>query len=235
MNLTITHRPAKERGLSNFGWLHSRHSFSFGQYHDPAHMGFRSLRVINDDQVAPGQGFGMHSHRDMEILSYVVSGQLEHRDSLGNGRIIQAGDLQYMSAGSGVRHSEFNPSADQPVHFLQIWIVPEKPGGEPLYADMNVNRLSNQQGLTLLASHDGADGSMKIRRQAQVWLGQLKEGQQVSVPTNASLPYAWVQMISGQVRVGDLTLEPGDGASFAAEQFELQSVQPGEFLLFRLD
>jgi redox-sensitive bicupin YhaK (pirin superfamily) len=133
--ITILQRPAGERGITELGWLHGRHTFSFGEYFHPDHMGFRSLRVINDDVIEPGGGFGTHSHRDMEIFTYVIEGELEHKDSMGNGRVIRAGDLEYMSAGSGVRHSEFNPAADRQTHLLQIWIQPQKPGGAPRYAD----------------------------------------------------------------------------------------------------
>lgn len=184
---TILKRPSLDRGYSDFGWLKSRHSFSFGQYHDPEFMGFRSLRVINEDKVSPGKGFGSHPHDSMEIVSYVVEGELEHKDSLGNGRVIRAGEFQYMSAGSGVVHSEFNPSAENPVHFLQIWLIPQEAGGEPRYRDFDTSQRRKENGLAVLASPDGREDSAAIRQDAEIHFGHLAAGKTLSLkPTSGS-------------------------------------------------
>ena len=172
----ISIRRAGDRFHSNLGWLDSWHTFSFGEHHDPAHAGYRSLRVINDDTVAPGKGFGTHAHSSMEIFSYIISGELEHKDSMGNGRIIRAGEFQYLSAGSGVKHSEFNPSSTEPVHFLQIWLTPTHPGGEPCYTDIDTKPLRKQNSLALLASPTGSDSSFQIRQNAQIHYGHLTAG-----------------------------------------------------------
>src|SRR6266446_5095947 len=160
---TVVKRPSGARGQSELGWLHSRHTFSFGNYFDPEHMGFHSLRVINDDIVEPGQGFGEHPHRDAEIFSYVIEGGLEHKDSMGNGRIIKAGDLQYISAGSGVLHSEFNPSPTKRVHFLQVWLKPRAAGGQPRYAEKALGQDAKQNSLTLLFAAEPREGAVAIR------------------------------------------------------------------------
>lgn len=233
-SLTIIKRPSAERGTSNFGWLDSKHSFSFGGYHDPEHLGFRSLRVINQDIVAPGQGFGAHPHQSMEILSYVVEGELEHKDSLGNGRVIKAGEFQYMSAGSGVRHSEFNPSSDQPVHFLQIWIQPREQGGQPRYRDFDTAAPRVKNGLFLLASPDGEADSAEIRQTAQIHFGDLASGASIEVRADAKYPYAWVQVIQGAVQIAGTDLEAGDGAAIEGDAFTIEGTQDAEFLLFRL-
>ncbi|MEM6614341.1 MAG: pirin family protein, partial [Cyanobacteria bacterium P01_C01_bin.72] len=169
----ITVRPQDQRGVANFGWLDSKHSFSFGQYYDPSHMGFASLRVINEDKVIPAQGFGTHGHQDMEIISYVLAGELEHRDSMGNGSIIRPGDIQRMSAGTGVRHSEFNASDSNPVHFLQIWILPETSGLQPSYEEKNFNSEIKQGKLTLVGSRDGRGNSVTIHQDVNLYLGSL--------------------------------------------------------------
>lgn len=230
----VNRRPAEERGPTELGWLHSRHTFSFGGYRDPAWMGYRSLRVINDDVVEPGGGFGTHAHRDMEILSYVIEGALEHRDSMGNGRTIGPGELQYMSAASGVQHSEFNPSDTQRVHFLQIWIEPREPGGEPRYADMDTNALGRTGGLTLFASPDGRDGSVAIRQDAEVHFARLVAGGSVAVPQDDARPHAWVHVISGRIEIGGVAFGPGDGGSIEGGGFEIRCAQDAELLLFRL-
>jgi hypothetical protein len=172
-------RHAHERGHANHGWLDTYHTFSFADYHDPRWMGFRSLRVINDDLVLPGQGFGMHPHRDMEIITYILSGALEHKDSMGNGRVIRAGDVQYMSAGSGVRHSEFNPSPTEAVRLLQIWIQPDRRGVTPRYAEQSFASVP-AGALHLVASKSGRDGSIAIHQDADLWLGKLDAGQQAT-------------------------------------------------------
>lgn len=197
-------------------------------------MGYRSLRVINEDVVAPRKGFGTHPHRNMEILSYVISGSLEHKDSLGNGRVIQSGEFQYMSAGEGVLHSEFNPSSTEPAHFLQIWIVPEAKGGEPRYQDFDTKALTRNDGLVRLASPDGQEGTAAIRQQAEVYFGQLERDQTRDITVSSAYPYLWLQIISGDMRIGDTTLTAGDGAAIEAGNATLMATQASTFLLFRL-
>src|SRR5207244_11005755 len=169
----ITRRPAEERGHANHGWLDSHHTFSFADYHDERHMGFRALRVINEDRVEPGRGFGTHSHRDMEIVTYVLEGELEHRDSMGTGSVIRPGEVQRMSAGTGVLHSEVNPSRSKPVHLLQIWILPERRGIKPEYEQKTFPDTGK---LRLVASHDGADGSLTIHQDTKLFAGTLRNG-----------------------------------------------------------
>jgi redox-sensitive bicupin YhaK (pirin superfamily) len=231
----IVKRPAGARGQAELGWLHSRHTFSFGNYFDPDHMGFRSLRVINDDVVEPGRGFGEHPHRDAEIFSYVIEGELEHKDSLGNGRVIKAGDLQYISAGSGVVHSEFNPSRKNPVHFLQVWLMPGTGGGEPRYAEKSLGEAARPNQLTLLFAGEPRDGAVAIRANADIYFGRLDAGRQlgyVPAPGRAQ----WLHVISGDVSVLGENLGPGDGASVEnARTLELKSRAGAQFLLFDLD
>ncbi|MEM9081083.1 MAG: pirin family protein [Verrucomicrobiota bacterium] len=224
-------RRANERFHSNHGWLNSFHTFSFGQHHDPNHMGFRSLRVINDDTVAPAQGFGTHPHSSMEIFSYVISGQLEHKDSLGNGRIIKAGEFQYMSAGDGIQHSEFNPSPNEPVHFLQIWLEPTHPGGEPRYADFDTKPLRSQNGLTLLASPSGKGPSFAIRQHAQISFGHLHPGKELT--PHPTFPHQYLHLISGELQLDEQTLTPGDSAAFS-HPVTLKANSEAEFLFFEL-
>jgi redox-sensitive bicupin YhaK (pirin superfamily) len=231
---TITKRPADKRGQSELGWLHSRHTFSFGNYFDPDHMGFRSLRVINDDVVEAGQGFGEHPHRDAEIFSYVIDGELEHKDSMGNGRVIKAGDLQYMSAGRGVVHSEFNPSPDRPVHFLQVWLKPKMGGGEPRYAEKALARIAKRNVLSLVFATEPRDGAIGIRADADVYFGLLDTGKQF-VHQPAAGRAQWLHVIAGEVSVLGEPLKPGDGAAFENfEALEIQSHAAAQFLLFDL-
>ncbi len=175
--MTIEIQRAEERGRTEWGWLDSRHTFAFGEYHDPGRMGFRALRVLNDDRVQPGQGFGTHGHRDMEILSYVLEGALEHKDNAGGGGVIRPGEIQFMRAGTGVMHSEFNHSATEPVHFLQIWIIPDTRGLAPAYGQQAFDREKASRSFVLLASRDGRDGSIRIQQDADVWVALLGEGQ----------------------------------------------------------
>ncbi len=231
---TITKRAAGDRGPTDLGWLQSRHTFSFGEYHDPEHMGFRSLRVINDDNVAPGMGFGTHPHSSMEIFSYVINGELAHKDSMGNGSTIKAGQLQYMSAGSGVEHSEFNPSKDQPVHFLQIWIQPKKKGGEPRYQEADPGANRQPDSLLLLASSDGHDNSIAMRQDGDLYFGNLGDSKEISVPENNSYPYGWLHLISGELTLADQTFGPGDAASIEGAVPTIKATADAEFLLFRL-
>lgn len=232
---SVSIRRSEDRGHADHGWLKTQHTFSFGDYYDPAHMGYRSLRVINDDMVAPGTGFPTHPHRSMEIFTYVISGQLEHKDSMGNGRVIKAGEFQYMSAASGVQHSEFNPSSSEPVRLLQIWITPEAPGGEPRYADMDANELKQPNGLALFASPDGRDGSMQIRQQAEIHFGQLDAGREFTMPPS-EFDGTWIHLIKGGITIQDATLKPGDSAAIddSAGGFSITATENAEFLLFRL-
>jgi redox-sensitive bicupin YhaK (pirin superfamily) len=230
----IVKRPANARGLTEIDWLYSRHTFSFGEYYDPAHMGFRSLRVINDDIVQPGQGFGTHPHRDAEIFTYVIEGELEHRDSMGNGSIIKARDLQYMSAGSGVRHSEFNPSKTNRVHLLQIWLLPNTMGGEPRYAEKHLGSDAKPNSLTLLFAGEPRADAIEIRQDAEISFGKLDSGKTLSVELGPKR-HAWLQLIKGELRVLNETLQPGDGAGISnATDLEITATQDAEFLFFNL-
>ncbi len=227
----IRKRPANERGRTEIAWLHSRHSFSFGEYFDPDHMGFRSLRVINDDVVEPGMGFGSHPHRDVEILTYVVEGALQHKDSIGNGEVIRAGDVQYMRAGRGVVHSEFNASHREPVHFLQIWIKPREAGGEPRYAQRSA---SDAHGLILLASGDPAKDAIHIEQDAELYFGRLSAGEAAALKVEAGRG-AWLQVIQGNVAVNGETLTVGDGLAIEdVDALSLEAASDAEFLLFVL-
>lgn len=226
-------RRSAERGYADHGWLKARHSFSFASYYDPNHMSYRSLRVINEDLIAPQNGFGKHSHDNMEIFTYIVSGELKHEDSMGNGRVIRAGEFQYMSAGAGVHHSEFNHS-DKETHLLQIWITPNERGGEPLYADLDTTKLSTVGGLTLFASSDGRDGSVKMRQNAEIYFGK-GEGEIVVPPSE--LEGTWIQMIKGKFEIGGQTLYAGDSVSMDDSQagFTVEAIGEVEFILFRLE
>ena len=232
--ISISKRPSEDRGETSIGWLNSKHSFSFGDYIDPNYVGFRNLKVINEDKVTPGKGFGEHPHRSMEILSYVVEGELEHKDSMGNGRVIKAGEFQYMSAGSGVSHSEFNPQPDKPTHFLQIWLQPDEPGGEPRYQDFDTAEKRVKNGLFLLASPDGETGSAEIRQNVQVYFGDVAAGSTIDVPADNRYPYAWIQVIKGEIEISDVDLAAGDGAAIEGDSFAIKGSRDTEFLLFRL-
>lgn len=225
-------RRAEERGRFDHGWLDTRHSFSFGSYRDPKFMGFRSLRVINEDFVAPGQGFGTHPHRDMEIFTYVLSGALEHRDSLGSGAVLRPGEFQYMSAGSGIEHSEFNPSSDEQVHLYQIWVLPNERSATPRYDQLNVTEAEKRNRLKTVASPDGRDGSLAIRQDATIGLSQLDAGQTLVVPI-ATGRHAWLQALSGRFVVNGESVQEGDGVAVSDErELRIDGSEPGEFLLF---
>lgn len=231
---TIIKRPAESRGIAEHGWLHSRHTFSFGEYYDSNQMGFRSLRVINDDIVEAGGGFGAHPHRDAEIFSYVIEGELQHKDSLGNGSVIKAGDLQYISAGNGVVHSEFNPSKENRVHFYQIWLQPNVSGGEPRYAEKKLGDDARPNALTLLFAEKARDGAVDIRQDAQIYFGKLNEGRIVTVKIGKNR-HAWIQVIKGSSRTFGETLVDGDGAAIShADEIEISAEKDSEFLLFNL-
>ncbi len=212
----ITVRRSDERGRFDHGWLDTRHTFSFADYHDPEHMGFRSLRVINEDRVQPGQGFGTHGHRDMEILSYVLSGELAHRDSSGGGGALRPGEVQRMSAGTGIRHSEFNGSATAPVHFLQIWLLPDRPGHPPSYEQKAFPAEERRGRLRLVASPGGEGGSTTIHQDARVYAALLGGGQTASLELSPGR-HAWVQVARGAVEVNGTRLEAGDGAAISEE------------------
>jgi quercetin 2,3-dioxygenase len=229
----LTIRPAQERGIANFGWLDSRHTFSFGEYQDPNHMGFAELRVINEDKVAPGKGFGTHGHRDMEIISYVLEGALEHKDSIGTGSVIRPGDVQRMSAGTGIAHSEFNASKTDPVHFLQIWILPERKGIDPGYEQKTFATSQKQGKLRLLGSRDGRDGSITIHQDVDLYASVLSAGEFVSYEF-ASDRLGWAQVARGAVELNGQSLSAGDGVAIAQESLiTLQGkAQDAEVLLF---
>lgn len=229
-------RKAEDRGHANYGWLDTNHTFSFNTYYDPAQMGFRSLRVINEDRVEPGQGFGTHGHKDMEIISYVVEGALAHKDSSGGSEVLKPHEVQRMTAGTGIRHSEFNPSDEEEVHFLQIWIVPEKEGLEPGYEQTYYPPEEKKGRLRLVASKGGADGSVKINQDVKLFSSILDEGDAVSHSLEAGR-HAWVQVVKGSLEVNGKDLAAGDGAAVSEEEFlEFRSLEAGtEFLLFDLN
>jgi redox-sensitive bicupin YhaK (pirin superfamily) len=230
----LTVRRAADRGQADYGWLDSRHTFSFGEYYDPHHMGFRALRVINDDRVAAGQGFGTHPHRDMEIISYVVEGALEHRDSMGTGSVIRPGDVQRMSAGTGVTHSEYNASKSEPVHFLQIWVVPDVRGLAPSYEQRHFAPRERRGTLRVVASPDGRDGSVSIHNDVVLYAGLFDEGERAVVSV-APPRMAWVQIVGGEARVNGTALAAGDGAALSDEtQIQIEGLAESELLLFDL-
>jgi len=227
-------RKAAERGHFDHGWLDTYHTFSFGEYYDPAHMGFRSLRVINDDRVEPGQGFGMHGHRDMEIVTYVLEGALEHKDSMGNGSILKAGELQRMTAGTGVRHSEFNPSDNEGVHLYQIWLLPERKGLEPSYEELTVGEDEKHGRFRLVASPTGAEGGLTIHQDVRLYLASLLPGQAVAHQIERGRA-AWLQVLRGSVNVLGNDLATGDGVAVTDEKaIAVQATGQSEVLLFDL-
>jgi redox-sensitive bicupin YhaK (pirin superfamily) len=227
-------RRAEDRGHAQHGWLDSHHSFSFAEYYDPQHMGFRALRVINEDRVAAGQGFGAHPHRDMEIISYVLEGALQHRDSLGTGSVIRPGDVQRMSAGTGVTHSEFNASESEPVHFLQIWLVPSQRGIRPSYEQKSFSVAERRGRLRVVAAPDARDGSLELHADAVVYCGLFDAGESAELPL-AEGRHAWVQVARGKVRVDGTELNPGDGLSSSeSRNMRIEGVEAAELLVFEL-
>jgi len=230
-----TVRKADERGHADHGWLDTRHTFSFADYHDPAHMGFRSLRVINEDHVDAGRGFGAHPHRDMEILTFVVSGAVQHADSMGNRAVVRPGELQRMTAGTGVTHSEINPSPAEDLHLLQIWIVPEKRGLDPGYEQISFADRERNGRLLRIASPDGADGAVRIHQDVSLYTGFVEPGARVE---HALAPgrHAWLQVVSGNVVAGGSTLEAGDGLAVSDEtKLTIEGAgETAEVLLFDL-
>lgn len=234
MNSTIKIRKANDRGHADHGWLKSHHTFSFADYYDPKHMGFRSLRVINDDLIEGGKGFGTHPHKNMEIISYVVNGALEHKDSMGNGSMIRPNDVQRMSAGSGVTHSEFNPLEDTPTRLLQIWIHPEKKGIEPSYEQKAYPPEEKTNKLKLVASPDGAEGSVTIHQDARLYASILEADYTVvkKVPPGHGV---WVQVVQGKLTINNEILETGDGAAVEyVDELTLTGIEKSEVLLFDL-
>ena len=230
----MTIRKANERGHADHGWLNTYHTFSFADYYDPQWMGFRDLRVINDDYVAAGMGFGKHPHRDMEIITYVLSGALEHKDSMGNGRIIQPGEFQYMAAGTGVQHSEFNPSEDKAVHLLQIWILPDQRGAKPTYGEKSsVNAAPGK--LHLIASKSGRDDSIRINQDTDLWLARFTNGQTVTHQLKPAR-HAWVHVAEGEVTLNGETLKGGVAAGVSDEaKLELTGKGNAQVLVFDLN
>jgi len=231
----LTVRKSGDRGTANLGWLYSRHTFSFGDYYDPRHTGFGVLRVINEDRVRPGGGFGTHGHRDMEIISYVLEGALEHKDSIGTGSVIRPGDVQIMSAGTGIRHSEFNHSRTEPVHFLQIWIVPDRRGIEPRYDQKRFPDQERRGRLRLVGSPDGRDDSVAINQDVQLFAAMLNAGEEVTHLLSNNHK-AWVQVARGTIALDGQALEAGDGAALEGERkVDLKARSDGvELLLFDL-
>ena len=230
----ITLRRSRERGHFNHGWLNTFHTFSFDQYYDPRFMNFRTLRVINEDFVAAGRGFPMHAHRDMEIITYILEGALQHEDSMGNGSIIRPGDVQRMSAGTGVRHSEKNPSSDEAVHLLQIWILPETVGLEPSYEQKAFGENERRGQLRLIASGDGRDGSVTVHQDVSVFASILGEGESISRDMD-QMRYGWIQVARGEIEVNGQRAGQGDGAIAMGESsLEIVAEKSAEILLFDL-
>jgi redox-sensitive bicupin YhaK (pirin superfamily) len=229
----LTLNPSSQRGRTNIGWLDSRHTFSFGEWYDPAHMGFRALRVINDDRVAPGGGFPTHGHADMEIVSYVLEGALEHKDSIGTGSVIRPGDVQRMSAGTGVRHSEFNASSIEPVHFLQIWILPDRRGHAPGYEQKAFSEVERQGKLRLVGSPDGREGSVTLHQDVALYAGLFDEGQKATLEL-APARHAWVHVARGAATVNGKRLGEGDGAALSNEKTLTIEGHGAEVLVFDL-
>ncbi len=227
-------RKSNERGLSELEWLKSYHSFSFAEYYDPKHLTFRALRVINEDWIAPSKGFPLHGHENMEIITYVIEGALEHRDTLGNRSRIQPGEIQRMSAGSGIEHSEYNPLPDKKVHLLQIWILPEKKNIPPSYAQRNFYKEMIQKDLLLLASRDGRENSLILHQDVDLHLAQLKAEQELSFALRPSR-HLWLQIIKGKIQTNEFVLEDGDALAISEENFlKFKALLPSEILLFDL-
>jgi quercetin 2,3-dioxygenase len=227
-------RRGRDRGLADYGWLKSFHTFSFADYYDPRHMGISALRVINEDRVQAGRGFGAHPHRDMEILSYVLEGELEHKDSMGTGSVIRPGDVQRMSAGTGVRHSEFNPSKNELVHFLQIWIIPDRAGYQPSYEQKTFSSDEKSARLRLIASNDGRDGSVTVHQNVAVYAGSFGSGERAS-HTITGDRQGWLQVVRGSLDLNGERLEAGDGAAFEeAGTVEIVGQSACEAILFDL-
>ena len=227
-------RRSEERGYADHGWLKARHSFSFSSYHDPAHMHFRHLRVINEDRIAPGGGFPMHSHQDMEIITYIINGALEHQDSMGNGEVLRPGEIQRMSAGSGITHSEFNPSDSNPTHLLQIWILTDSKGIAPSYEQRSYRERSVPNALCLLARKGGSDGVVHVNQDMSLYTALLEAGHDIAYPVDTGRNQ-WVQLVRGSIEINGEGLSAGDGAAITGEtQLTIRGRESAEFLLFDL-
>ncbi|HIK32623.1 MAG TPA: pirin family protein [Oscillatoriales cyanobacterium M59_W2019_021] len=230
----IVIRKAEDRGHANYGWLDSYHSFSFANYYDPHHMGFRQLRVINEDRVSGGGGFDAHPHRDMEIITYVVDGALEHRDSTGNNAVIRAGEVQRMSAGMGIAHSEYNHSQTDPVHLLQIWILPDRRGLQPSYEQRHYSEAEKRGNLRLIVSPDDRENALKIHQDVNLYATVLESGESINYPVLENR-YAWIQVVKGEIEANDRSLKTGDGAALYEEtQLQIKARSSAELLLFDL-
>lgn len=227
-------RKSKERGLADHGWLKSMHTFSFANYYDPKHMGFRALRVINEDRIEGGTGFGKHSHKDMEIISYVIKGSLQHEDSMGTKAVIRPGEVQRMSAGSGILHSEMNNEAKSETHFFQIWIQPSSSGGAPGYGQKSFEDELTSKNLVLVISPDGRDGSIEIKQNADMYISRLKAQEKLSFQLRSGRG-AWIQIVRGKMKVGNLEVETGDAVSIENEaEIAISALESSEFILFDL-
>jgi redox-sensitive bicupin YhaK (pirin superfamily) len=230
----ITLRNSKERGFADHGWLKSQHTFSFAGYHDPHHMGFSVLRVINEDRILGGKGFDPHSHQDMEIISYVVEGAVEHQDSMGNKTVIKPGEIQRMCAGTGVRHSEYNHFKDKETHFLQIWILPSQKNLKPSYGQKNFSSELKNENLLLVISKHGRKGSLEIHQDVEIYLGKLKKDRSTLLPLSPTRQ-GWLQLISGVLKVKDVTVQAGDGLAITKEgPFEVLATEASHFIFFDL-
>lgn len=230
----LTVRKADERGYANHGWLKSYHTFSFASYYDPQQMGFRTLRVMNEDRLTAGKGFGTHAHENMEIVSYVLEGELEHKDSMGNGEVLRPGEFQRITAGTGITHSEFNPSTENVTHFYQIWIRPEREGIEPSYEQRAFDKEHRQDRLQLVASRDGADGSLVIHQDAQIYLADLTGGKEIAYDI-AIERHVWLQVLRGELNVNGQVLQAGDAAALSqVPHAQLLAESQAEFMLFDL-
>ena len=230
----ITIRRANDRGHANHGWLETHHTFSFASYRDPQHVHFRALRVINEDVVAPGQGFGTHPHENMEIVTYVLEGALEHKDSMGNGEVLRPGEFQCMSAGSGITHSEFNPSPEEPVHLYQIWLLPDRKGIQPSYEQKRFDEIERRNHLRLVASPDAANNSLTIHQNARIFLSTLDLGKLLQHTLEAGR-HAWLQVLRGQVALNGQALGTSDGAAVSGESLlEITATEDAEVMLFDL-
>jgi quercetin 2,3-dioxygenase len=234
--MRILKRPSEDRGKAEHGWLLARFTFSFADYHDEAHNGFHSLIVMNNDVIEPGGGFAMHPHENAEIFTYIMNGRLEHKDSMGNGSVIQAGDLQYMSAGSGVRHSEFNPSTDEKTELYQVWMEPRERGGDPLYAEKKLGHGMASNKLKLLFSGHGREGSTEIRQDAEFFFGQLDQDRSIVLHPEPVLPHVWIQVVSGKLQVDQTQLQQADGLAIEEmdQAIKLQAKECCAFFVFRL-
>lgn len=231
----LTIRKANERGHADHGWLNTHHTFSFADYRDPKHMGFRTLRVLNDDVIAGGAGFPFHGHENMEIISYVTEGALEHKDSMGNSSVIRPGDVQLMSAGSGVQHAEFNHLPDAPTHLYQIWIRPSERGNEPSYQERHFDNAELADQLRLIVSQDGRDGSLTIRQDASIYAGRLAANTSISIPLAVGR-HAWIQVLSGKINVNGSALETGDGGALSDEvSVAVETQEDAELIIFDLN